>query len=524
MVPLYFSYFSSFPKRIVFAAVSGFLQHLIFPGPNWSFLVWFALVPLLISGFQERNGKRAFFLGMITGIVFFAFSCYWIYGVLNNYGNLSWIGASFLFTLLVLYLSVYQGIFLYVFSKASLNGVKSCLLLSPIIWVSTEYFRAHVFTGFPWCLLGYGFIDSVELVQLASYTGVYGLSFLSVSSSAVIIGLLFFPSWRYFGCVLLISGAFFEVIKIVSIDLNDKDTNKAYARIVQPHIDVEKEWNKEIRIKTLNQLTKLSLNKIEDKTQSQSMELIVWPETPAPFYYNHDPQFRRRINQIAQKSGTTIVFGFVDFQPPVSKIGIGQSSSLEPYNSVGIVSPSGKLISQYDKIHLVPFGEYIPLEKIFFFIDKISTESGNFQAGKEIVLSSLGSGRRIGTVICYEVIVPDLVRKFVSKGAELLITVTNDSWFGDTSAPYQHLLMARMRAVENSRYLIRAANSGISAVISPRGQVLRKTKLNEIAVLEVPFWWRTEITFYSQWGDIFAYFCLAVTGLLLIFQYKSKFF
>ena len=138
-------------------------------------------------------------------------------------------------------------------------------------------------------------------------------------------------------------------------------------------------------------------------------------------------------------------------------------------------------------------------------------------------MSTLESGKKIGTVICYEVVVPDLVRQFVSKGAEVLITVTNDAWFGDTSAPHQHLFMARMRAVENNRYLIRAANSGISALVSPSGQILKRTKLNKIDILEVPFWWREEVTFYSRWGDIFAYCCLAITGILLIFQYKNKF-
>ena len=523
MVPLYFPYFSSIPKRFFFAALSGFLQYLIFPEHNWAFLVWLALVPLLFSGFQERSGKRAFCLGMISGIVFFSFSCYWIYGVLDNYGNLSWIGAGFLFTLLVLYLSLYQGIFLYLFSRVSLSSTKLSLLSSPIFWVSTEYLRAHVFTGFPWCLLGYGFIDLGGIVQLASYTGVYGLSFLSATTSAIIVSLVFFPSWRYIGFALLIMGAFFQFVEFVSIDLNNKDTNKAYARIVQPNINVEEKWNKETRKKTFNQVTKLSLNRLETKSSPQSVEIIVWPETPAPFYYNHDPQFRSTINRITQKARATLVFGFVDFQTPTNKERLNTSFSLEPYNSVGVVNPLGKLISQYDKIHLVPFGEYVPLEKIFFFIDKISTESGNFKSGKEIVLSTLESGKKIGTVICYEVVVPDLVRQFVSKGAEVLITVTNDAWFGDTSAPYQHLFMARMRAVENNRYLIRAANSGISALVSPSGQILKRTKLNKIDVLEVPFWWREEVTFYSRWGDIFAYCCLAITGILLIFQCKNKF-
>ena len=521
MAPLFFTHVSSFSKRSFFAVLSGLLQLLIFPNFSWSFLVWVALIPLLICGFQERHGNRAFLLGVMSGIVFFGYSCYWIFGVLNNYGNIHWIGASFLFILLIVYLAIYQGIFVYLYSRYSLKDPKLCLMLSPIIWVSTEYLRAHMFTGFPWCLIGYGFIDFVNFVQLARYTGVYGLSFLAVLSSSLIFGLFVFSSKRYLCWLLLLTCSVFGISKVITVDINEKDKNKSYARIVQTNIDVEQQWNNKTKIDILNDLTKLSLNKKKDQSQNQVIEVIVWPETPAPFYYNHDSSFRSKITQLAQKSGATVVFGFVDFRSPSKETKNTQPASLRPYNSVGTVSSTGKLISQYDKIHLVPFGEYIPLKDVFFFIDKISTEAGNFQAGQKVILSPLESGRTLGTVICYEVVVPDLVRQFVSKGAELLVSVTNDSWFGDTPAPYQHLLMARMRAVENNRYLLRAANSGISAVVNPNGQILTETKLYAKTILESPFWWKTTLTFYSEWGDIFAFVCLMITALSFLLYYKK---
>ena len=211
------------------------------------------------------------------------------------------------------------------------------------------------------------------------------------------------------------------------------------------------------------------------------------------------------MNGLAESSRSSLLFGFVDW--PMEDA----SSDTGPYNSVATVSPKGELIAQYDKMHLVPFGEYVPWSWLFFFVEKISTGVGDYRPGSRVVVSRLESGEKVGVFICYEAVVPDLVRRFVAEGAEVLVNITNDAWFGSSAAPHQHLLMARMRAVENRRYLLRAANSGISAVIDPLGRVLSSTGLHRRTVLDGTFRFRQAPTFYSRNGDLFAWLCLALS-------------
>ena len=216
------------------------------------------------------------------------------------------------------------------------------------------------------------------------------------------------------------------------------------------------------------------------------------------------------MNELAQTSGSTLLFGFVDWPSGDA------SSDSGPYNSGATVSPAGNLIAQYDKMHLVPFGEYVPWSWLFFFVEKISTGVGDYQPGSRVVVSRLESGEKLGLFICYEAVVPDLVRRFVAEGAEVLVNITNDTWFGTSAAPHQHLLMARMRAVENRRYLLRAANSGVSAVIDPFGRVLSRTGLDRRAVLDDTFHFLQTPTFYSRHGDLFAWLCLALSLILML--------
>jgi apolipoprotein N-acyltransferase len=183
-----------------------------------------------------------------------------------------------------------------------------------------------------------------------------------------------------------------------------------------------------------------------------------------------------------------------------------------------MLSPDGRAISQYDKVHLVPFGEYIPYQKLFFFVDKISTEAGNFSPGDRVVVTPLDSQRSVGTFVCYEAVVPDLVRQFARDGSQLLVNVTNDAWFGESPAPFQHLAMARMRAIENHRYLLRAANNGISAIIDPVGRVVKAAPRNQRMILEGHFNLDTQRTIYSQYGDVFAWLCLIASATALIWQ------
>jgi apolipoprotein N-acyltransferase len=232
------------------------------------------------------------------------------------------------------------------------------------------------------------------------------------------------------------------------------------------------------------------------------VRLILWPETPAAFYFNHDPDFRRRLETIATSARAYFGFGFVDFRTSL------KGGERVPYNSVGILSPDGRVISQYDKVHLVPFGEYVPYESLFFFVDKISTEAGDFSPGSRIVITPLDGHGSVGAFVCYEAVVPDLVRQFARDGSQVFINVTNDAWFGESAAPFQHLTMARMRAIENHRYLLRAANNGVSAIIDPYGQVVKTVPRNQRVLLDGHFAFEAQLTFYSRCGDVFAMLCL----------------
>ncbi len=406
MFPSFESYRFSFRQKASLAVAGGMLQVLFFPKFAITWLSWIALVPLLIAIFREARGQRAFMLGVVFGATFFSGCCYWIFAVLQSYGDVHWTGAVLLFALLIVYLSLFPGLFAYAFAKLSLKLPGACFLLAPFLWVSTEYMRGHILTGFPWCLTGYALADYVNLAQIATITGVYGLSFLATWISALVTGLLF--RFRLaLGCLAMTVAALSGLAWVGVDPLEESGTEDAYARLVQTHIDLNQSWNQQSKPLILKEMTDLSLSPSVDDSvcihepdrqtlDATRVKLIIWPETPAPFYYHHDPPFQREMNALATASGSTLLFGFVDWRPEST------DSNLGPYNSVGMLSPEGKLISQYDKMHLVPFGEYVPLSWVFFFIEKISTEVGDFQPGNQVVVADLESGERVGTFICYE--------------------------------------------------------------------------------------------------------------------------
>ena len=502
--------------RLALAVISGALNIALFPKFGYSWLGWCFLAPLLLAIYKERSTLKAFTLGWLCGAVFFTGSCYWITAVLKNYGNLSWLTSILIFLLLVVYLACFYGLFALLFARLSVLWSACSFCIAPFIWVSTEFARTYLLTGFPWCLLGYSLIDQPHLAQFATITGVYGLSFLLILINALLAYSILSPSWK---SVLFLAGTLSGIYaisflwKIPEIRLEALQNR---ARIVQTNIRLDQDWSEESRLHLLNQLFQLSISAPQTMKNAQetSFSLILWPETPTPFYFNHDPDFRWQLELISSVAKAYLLFGFVDFRnsDPSQPDGL-------PVNSVGVLSPSGQKISQYDKVHLVPFGEYVPYPKLFFFVDKISTEAGNFVPGGEVVVSRLENGHRLGTFICYEAIFPDLVRRFAHDGAEVFVNVTNDAWFGDSAAPFQHFNMARMRAVENRRYLLRAANDGISAIVSPYGEVLYTARRFERTVIEGRFDTRADQTFYSRFGDVFAWLCLLISaGFLSLFE------
>ena len=491
-------------KRLFFALASGTLNILIFPKADVTLLSWIVLVPLLVAIYREERNSRSFFYGCLCGIVFFFGSCHWIINVLENYGGLGGLGSVLSFLLLVIYLSLFYAGFALLFSGFARHFPDGCFFLAPAIWVSCEYLRGQLLTGFPWCLLGYALVDFTSLARIATVTGVYGLSFLLVLINALTASALIDRSRgsvaRLIITLLLLGGiSGFSSLWHSGIQ---QPTHRAY--IVQPNLSPEQNWDLESKSTVLNSLSQLSLAAVSKDKELPSgiVRVTIWPETPAPFYFNRDPVFRLRMTMLARDSASHLLFGFVDFKRDP------ETGAEDPYNSVALLSPEGNLISQYDKVHLVPFGEYVPYPRVFFFVDKISTEAGSFKPGSRLVVSPLDDEHRISSFVCYEAIFPELVRRSVDMGAGALFNLTNDGWFGDSAAPYQHLNMARFRAIENQRYLLRAANNGISAVINPDGVVLKRTRLNERTLLEGDFEFKTTKTIYTRFGDWFAWLCL----------------
>jgi apolipoprotein N-acyltransferase len=476
------------------------------PKPDLYPLAWFALIPLLVAIARAATYSEAALAGYAAGFAFFAGTCYWITETMYVYGGLNVaaaVGVAFLFVAVyALFLSAFGAALRFFVTRLGRHG----LLLAAPLWVTIELIRSRFFFGgFPWMLSGYALVPYTGVLQMASWTGVYGLSFLATAVSSLFALTVGAGSDRaLFGegktrgqrPRLQWLGAGVAVIIIAWALPAQRDTEqdaKLDVRIVQTNIPLDQPWQKPYSDQLLDQLQTFSTRK--------GAGLIVWPETPAPFYLAEDPALRAHIQRIAVDSGSYVLMGYVGTA--------GESVA----NSAALIDPHGDIVSRYDKMHLVPFGEYVPLKRLLFFAQKLVQQVGDFTPGSAFTVSSLGS-RKLSTVICYESIFPELVREFVSRGAELIVVITDDGWFGKSSAPFQHLRMGAVRAVENRRWVVRSANTGISAIIDPYGRIVAQTRIGERAVLDGVVQYRSERTFYTEHGDVFAYLNVAAVILL----------
>ena len=496
----------SFRLRAVLSGVTGVLLVLCFPHPNLSFLVWVAGVPLLAALLSETSLRRAFLLGYSSGVIFIFFSCGWIAEVLRLHGGLPKLLAVAAVFLLSLLFALFYGFYGLAVSRLGQWSTALALGAAPFLWVVIEYGRTHLFTGFPWNLLGYA-VAPEGLRSLATVTGVYGLSFLAVATQALILGLVLFTRVRGVQATALVWGVFLvggnwmasppPIAQSLTVDRKLK-VETVY--LVQPNIPLKApspgtgeakppgpNWQEMLR--------RTALRVREDAPARPP--LVIWPESPAPFYYNRDAAFRASVNTLARSMRAFLILGVVNFT---------EGDSPKPRNTAVMISPEGSLRLEYDKIHLVPFGEYVPAWAFPDKIGKITAEAGHFVPGRIHRVGETDRGK-LGVFICYEAVFPDLVRRFAQKGAGVLVTISNDAWFGNSSAPEQHFAMVRMRAIENRRYVLRAANDGITAVLDPYGRVVERLDRFEPAILTGTFEYRSERTFYTRFGDVFAWFC-----------------
>ena len=502
----------------VLAATSGLLLAFSFPSVGHPAFAWAALAPLLLA-LQRTTVRQAFTLGLITGIVYFTGTLYWITRVMTVYGGLAPVVAGLVNALLIAYLALYPALFAMVMSRfASALGPRS-LAVAPFVWVATELGRSHIMTGFPWVLLGYSQTTVLPVAQLASVLGIYGLSGLVASVSAALAyaaarnlpprsGVVRrTPGMAAYRPLVVTIGVVVAVGVWGSARMRDnaltREGEPITVGLIQGNVDQADKWDERRASSIFREYLDMTRRAITDGAQ-----LVLWPESSTPFYFEEDRPGAEQVRAIARETKTPILIGSdqIDRSTPQTKY----------YNSAFLVRPDGVTGAIYRKMHLVPFGEYVPLKTLLFFAGPLVEAVSDFSAGDAAVLLPV-RGHFISTSICYEVVYPGLVRQMVAGGADLLTTITNDAWFGRTSAPYQHFEQASMRAIENGRYLVRAANTGFSGIVDPYGRVRARTALYEPAIVVGEARFVRARTIYSRIGDVFAYASTLLTlGVLLL--------
>ena len=499
--------------NIALAISSGLLLTGSFPNVNFSWLAWFAFVPLLIS-LRDLSLKKSFFLGFLTGLTHYFTLVYWLIHTMRTYGHLPWYLCFLILILFCAYLALYFAVFAAAASRL-VTKPSALFFLLPVFWVGLEYIRSFLLSGFPWELIGYSQFNTLHILQISDIFGVYGVSFLVVLANATILICFFYLTrlnWQeeritknlalfsisVFAFIFIIAWAY-GTLRIKSIDrLAAKSVSKR-AAFVQGNIKQSEKWDKAFQLSTLRKYIDLS-----HLAKEQNADLVVWPETAAPFYFLKDAS----LSKMLIKGIADIPADFIIGSPCYER----RNKRIEYYNSAYLISSDGSVYGRYDKAHLVPFGEYIPLKRWLPFLGKIVEHVGDFMPGKKGNTLQWNS-YKLGFLICYEIIFPDLSRAMAKNQAALLINITNDAWYGKTSAPYQHFSIAVFRAVENRRALIRSANTGISGFIDPVGRVIDSTDLFQDAVRTHAVPLINATSFYTRFGDLFAIFCL-VTAIL----------
>jgi apolipoprotein N-acyltransferase len=525
----------SLARSLVLAGASGLFVPLSFPKSDLGLLAWIALVPLHWA-LDGRSKTQAFWIGWLSGTIAFTGMMAWVVTAMTTYGKVPLVISYGLMLLLTAYLGLYVG--LYAAGAVWFQTLipRYGLFAAPCLWVSLELIRTYVLSGLPWGLLGYSQYRQIEVIQIADHMGVYGVSFLIVLVNVALAELLsrlmpllrgFRPAklpWELLAVTVLLVTLSWEygLGTLSGAPFSDIPRSSISVGVVQPNVDQAVKWDTAYREETLARFDRLT------GRLGSATDLVIWPEAATPFVFEREPVYQLQLIALANRAQAPILFGSpaLRFYP-----------DRRPYllNSAYLLSSDGQLLGRYDKHHLVPFGEYIPFKSsLLFFLDKLVEGIGDFEAGPGPTIltmtpkpKSAAAGMagttpgpvNFGVVICYEVIFPNLVRQFAANGAEFMVTVTNDAWFGRSSAPSQHFAMVVFRSVENHLAVARAANTGISGFIDPFGRIVEATPIfTEQAVQATIQVWRPQ-TFYSRYGDVFAYGCVIICALLWLFSY-----
>lgn len=474
------------------ALLTAALLVLIHLGAGWAFLAPFALAPLLVVCAREKTVARRFLPGYAAGIVYWWGVCYWIQFVLEVHGGMGFVGSWGAFILFCLAKGLHFGVF------AILAGwLMRRWYAIPVVaalWAGLE--RTNGPLGFAWLTLGNAGADMALPARVAPWVGVYGLSFIFAMTAAALAVAVVRKSRREFVWLAPL------LVLWVLPTLPGESPATDRAILLQPNINEEEQWTPAKAEDMQDRLLRESLSGALAADQPRP-RLIVWPEIPGPLYFYNDARFHRAAADLARTTGAWFLFGTVAY-----------TAGDLPLNSAVMLTPAGDVIDRYDKMFLVPFGEFIP--PLFSWVNRITREAGDFVAGSRIVVFPMGD-RKLGTFICYESAFPHLVRRFALAGADVLANISNDGYFGPSAARYQHLQLARMRAIENRRWILRSTNDGITAVIDPAGRAQAPLPPNRAGVVAAQFGYVHDTTFYTRHGDWFAWTCLLLGfGMALI--------
>lgn len=484
-----------------------------FPKYGHPAFAWVALSPLIVATSVAAvtpgsTPRKRFLLGVVTGLAYFGGTVYWVGGVMAQYGGLGWLLSTGISVLLIAYLAIYPGLFSLLLGEAVRRLGIAAVWTAPALWIATEWARGWVGGGFGWAVLGSSQATVLPVAQLASVAGVYGISALValVGTAAAVVALSQRRSHRLgvaaVGAVLVfvtVSGVF----RIARSQLTQQGSVLRVG-LLQGNIDQSIKWDPAYRAPIMERYLDLSRQVI-----GAGAGLVVWPEASTPFFFELDGEQAAPVRRLAAQSRVPFLIGTDDIEPNPS----GGPESI--YNSAVLVGADGATRGRYHKMNLVPFGEYVPLKRVLFFVGPLVEAVSDFTPGREPVVLD-AEGRRVSVSICYESIYPDISRAFVARGSQLLATITNDAWFGRSSAPYQHWEQGALRAIEQGRYVVRAANTGISGAVDPYGRVLATTALFETAAITVDVRLLDDRTIYGYIGDVVVWTSLVVTGWLVV--------
>ena len=518
--------------RLALAGLSAVLLNLCFPLagplPEWrSIFAWVGAAPLLVALLTCEEGKRPLVRGFLTGWCFgvpwYAVNCYWIYQTMYLYGGLPEpvsVGILLLFSLIM---GLYYGLFgwLIAFARRSSDGMAAPLVLAPFLWTAIDLLGAHLIRV-PWDQLGYSQVSNAALSSIAPWTGVYGITFLLLVVNALLAAGIVLGQRKWWlagvGLVVVLEGGLLwhpaaaptlATAVLLQENLNVQQDNAWAGSIWDPktgrYVD---EWD--VNTGHFVELSKHTCTPYiagmpemgapvvtPDCNGAAAASLILWPEAPSALT-EHDSRFLELMQRMTTATHAAAIVGnaAADVRP----------GHVDLYNAASVFAPDGALLGRYAKIHLVPWGEYIPFQSFFSFAHGITHNAGRFTHGWRRSVFRV-KGHRYGIFICYESIFADEIRQFAVNGAEVLVNLSDDGWYGDTSAPGQHLNMARMRAIENRRWLLRDTNTGVTTAIDPYGRLTQSAPRHVFTSLAVHYGFRDDLTFYTRYGDVFALAC-----------------